>query len=114
MKKELCKIFQSHGLKITIEANVKVTNFLEVTLNLNTHQHQPYLKPNSTTSYVHRKSNHPPAVLYDIPDSINKRLSNISSNAEVFNNAKQQYQKALDDSGYKHLLTYTTNQEAKA
>ncbi|PFX25774.1 Tenascin-X [Stylophora pistillata] len=35
IKKDLCRIFERHGLKITIEANKKVVNLLDVTLNLN-------------------------------------------------------------------------------
>ena len=35
-KKEICKIFQDHGLKITIEANLKSVNFLDVNFNLET------------------------------------------------------------------------------
>ena len=34
IKKDLCNIFGKHGLKITIEANKKIVNFLDVTLNL--------------------------------------------------------------------------------
>ena len=35
-KKDLCAIFNEHGLKITIEANKKCVDFLDVTLNLST------------------------------------------------------------------------------
>ena len=34
IKKDLCALFNNHGLKITIEANKKIVNFLDVTLNL--------------------------------------------------------------------------------
>ena len=34
IKKDLCKIFNKYGLKITMEANKKIVNFLDVTLNL--------------------------------------------------------------------------------
>ena len=33
-KQEVCQVFKSNGLKITIEANKKVVNFLDVTFNL--------------------------------------------------------------------------------
>ena len=36
IKKDLCALFNNHGLKITIEANKKIVNFLDVTLNLKT------------------------------------------------------------------------------
>ena len=47
IKKSLCPIFQKYGLKITIETNKKVVNFLDVTLNLNTGKFQLYFKPNN-------------------------------------------------------------------
>ena len=37
---------------------------------------------------------------------VNDRLSTLSSNEEVFNGAKSQYQEALDQSGYKFTLKY--------
>ena len=36
VKKEICKIFAKNDLRITIEANKKVVNFLDVTLDLST------------------------------------------------------------------------------
>ena len=51
--------------------------------------------------YVRGKSTHPPSILKNIPQSINKRLSEISSDKEYFDSAKQVYQEALDKSGYR-------------
>ena len=100
MKKNICKIFHDNDLRVTIEVNKKVVNFLDVTLDLNSGQHMPYMKPNNTLKYVNTKSNHPPAVIKNIPEGINKRLSEISSSEEVFNKAAPVYQKALDANGY--------------
>ena len=33
IKKDVCKLFQENGFKITVEANKKVINFLETTLD---------------------------------------------------------------------------------
>ena len=41
--------------------------------------------------YIHSKSNHPPGILKNIPESINKRLSEISSDEGSFNKAAPQY-----------------------
>ena len=106
IKKDLCSIFNKYGLKITIEANKKIVNFLDVTLNLSTGKYQPYAKPNNVPLYMHKKSNHPPNILRNIPLSINKRLTEISSDEESFQRASQQYQQALQNSGYKHQLKY--------
>ena len=45
----------------------------------------------------------------NIPQSINRRLSEISYDKESFDKAAPFYQKALDSSGYKHLLTFSSN-----
>ena len=63
IKKELCSIFAKHGLKITIEANKKVVNFLDVTLNLANGKYLPYNKPGNIPLYVNKKSNHPPRII---------------------------------------------------
>ena len=108
IKKDLCKIFNKYGLKITIEANKKIVNFLDVTLNLANGTYLPYTKPNNIPLYIHKKSNHPPQIIKNIPLSINKRLSEISCDEASFNKAAPLYQKALDTSGYTHCLKFST------
>ena len=77
IKKQICRTFiNEHNLKITIEANKKCVNYLDVTFDLRTSSFKPYMKPGNTLQYVHRQSNHPPAVLKAIPDAINNRLTN--------------------------------------
>ena len=108
IKKDLCKIFNKYGLKIAIEANKKIVNFLDVTLNLSNGTYLPYTKPNNIPLYIHKKSNHPPQIIKNIPLSINKRLSEISCDEASFNKAVPLYQKALDDSRYTHCLKFST------
>jgi len=107
IKKDLCNILGKHGLKITIEANKKIVNFLDVTLNLSNGKHMPYNKPNNIPLYVNMKSNHPPRIINNIPQSINRRLSEISYDEESFNKAAPIYQKALNNSGYTHHLAFS-------
>ena len=83
-----------------------MVNFLDVTLNLNSGHYAPYNKPGNTPLYVHASSNHPPNIINNIPKMINTRLSHISSNEEVFQQAAPTYQDALHRSGYTHKLTY--------
>ena len=87
-------VFKSNGLKMTIEPNKKVVNFLDVTFNLTNGCYKPFMKPNNKLSYVHQQSNHPPALLKNIPLNINKRLTSISSRKEVFDESIAPYQKA--------------------
>ena len=48
IKKEICRIFNNNGLRITIEANKQIINFLDVTFDLNRSTYQPFTKPNTT------------------------------------------------------------------
>ena len=74
-KKQICQVFTNKNLKVTVEANKKIVNFLDVTLDLNTGKFKPYSKPSSTPLYVHSQSNHPPNIIRNIPEAINRRLS---------------------------------------
>ena len=103
IKKEMCKIFRDHGLKITIEANKTIVNFPDITLDLQSGKHYPFTKEGNIPLYMHKKSNHPPSILKNIQDSINKRLSEISSDRECF---EPMYQEALNKSGYNYNLSY--------
>ena len=105
LKKRMFKLFKKIGLKITIQTNMKIVDFLDITLNTDG-TFKPYMKPNNTIKYVHRDSNHPNMIKKQIPKSVNKRLNTISSSQEQFENAKNEYQEALQKSGYTHKLKY--------
>ena len=105
-KKEICRILQSTGLGITIDANLKIVNILDLTLNLTTGTYQTFNKPNNIPLYVHKESNHPPSILKNIPLSVNKRLNLNSSNKEMFDQTSAPFQKSLKDSGYSHTLNF--------
>ena len=47
VKKKICEIFQSCGLKITIDTNLQITDFLDVTFNLKNQKYFPFRKPNN-------------------------------------------------------------------
>lgn len=56
---------------------------------------------------MHRnKSNHPPNIIRNIPEAISRRLSDISSDEDVFNEAALPYQEALRKSGYSYNLMF--------
>ena len=58
-KKEICKIFRELNLSITIEVNVKVVNFLDITMDLSKGIYKPYMKPGNTPLYVNKKKQPP-------------------------------------------------------
>ena len=102
IRKNVIKLFKEIGFKIEIETNLKSVIFLDVTFNLTNRTYRLYRKPNDNLLYVHTSSNYPPQIIKHLPDSIEERLSNNSSNQQVFNSGKKEYEKALKDSGYKN------------
>ena len=50
IRKDLIALFKTLGLQITIETNLLIVNFLDVTLNLDKGKFSPYRKPNDTPS----------------------------------------------------------------
>ena len=100
MLKNVMKIFKDVGFDIDVETNLKIVVFLDITLNLNNGTRRPYKKPNNLLSYINKSTNHLPQIINQLSKTINERLSRNSSNEEVFNSSKQQYEKALTDSGY--------------
>ena len=53
IKKEFQKLFRQHGLKLIIKCNLKIVDFLDVTLNLADSTYKPYHKPNDEICYIH-------------------------------------------------------------
>ena len=88
---------------------MKVVNFLDVTFDLNSGKYRPYKKPNDELQYINKHSNHPPNIVKHLPETISRRLSNLSYDEEIFNNAKTPYQEALKSCGYEEDLVYTQN-----
>ena len=100
VRKDIVKLFKENGLSITIVMNASIVNFLDATLNLNTGKYTPYRKPNDTPLYINKHSNHPPKIIQQLPTMIQTRLSDLSSDAHEFNNAKNDYVTALSKSGF--------------
>ena len=115
IRKDIVRTFQELGLKITIQTNLKIVNFLDVTMNLLTGTYQPYNKPNDQPLYINKNSNHPPNIIKAIPDNISRRINSISSNKEIFDAAAPYYNKALAASGYTEKIEYipTTTQTTR-
>ena len=109
-RKELHKAFEQFGLKITAESNLHVVNFLDVTFDFSTGKYKPYRKPNDDPLYINKHSNHPSSILRQLPTSINKRISTLSSDKQTFEDAAPAYQNALGHSNFSHKLEYTPHE----
>ena len=101
-QQKIREIFMAEGLTIEIEtgSDLKITDFLDLTLNLNTKEFRPYMKPNNKPIYINCQSNHPPNILKHMPVMIMQRISNNSSSEKIFHEEAAPYKKALADSGY--------------
>ena len=106
LRKHIVRIFKECGLKITIQANLHVVNFLDVQFDVIKGTYQPYRKPDNTPVYINKDFNHPPSILKQLPQAIAKRISDISSNKEIFKNAIPTYTEALNKSGFSEELLF--------
>ena len=90
-------------IEISPTGPVKSVDFLDLNLNLSTGLYAPYRKPLNKPLFIHKDSNHPPAVQKEVPRNVGKRLSNNSSNEQVLNKAKPPYEEALKHSGRENI-----------
>ena len=109
LKERITQVFAKYGLSTTATANAKIVNFLDITFNLNDGSFKPYNKPGNIPTYVNKLSNHPPSIIKNIPANVNKRLSSISSDENMFKSAVPQFQEALTKSGYDFTLKFDPN-----
>ena len=109
LRKDITKCFKDHGLKITIKANLKIVNFLDLTFDLSSGTYYSYIKPNDTPLCINTRSNHPPKIIRQLQKSISRRLSVLSCSKDAFEKAKPPYEAALQASGHRDKLTYFSN-----
>ena len=70
LKKKFQNLFKEKDLDIIGQCNLKITNYLDITLNLNDGSYRPYRKPKEETNYIHINSDHPSSIIKEIPPSI--------------------------------------------
>ena len=107
VRKKIISIFKNIDFKIEIVTNLTEVDFLDVTFNLENNTYRPYKKPNDKLIYIDVSSNHPPQIKKQLTKIISDRLSRNSSNADIFNNTKLEYEEALKKCGHTTKLTYT-------
>ena len=104
--KKSCKIFKQSGLSITVECNLQITDFLDVTFDLRTDKYYPYRKDNNQLLYINKQSNHPPTIIKQIPSMVSRRISDISCNKEYFDKAAPACNNALKFSGFNENIQF--------
>ena len=106
IQKKIIRAFKLLGFKIEISSNNKIVNFLDVTLDLSINVYKPFIKMNQSPSYINVNSNHPKAIIKQVPKAVNLRIRNLSANEEIFRKGSKMYIDALKSSGYKENFTY--------
>ena len=87
LKKSIQSIFRENELKINIQCNLKIVDYLDVTFNLTDFSYRKFNKTNNKINYIHKQSNHSPSVIKQLLLSVEKRLSKLSSNEKIFNDS---------------------------
>ena len=77
---------------------------MDVTFNLNDGTYRPYQKPDNIIQYIYIESNHLPNIIKQIPKTRKKRLCQLSSNEEIFNESATFNEYKLHQSGYRQKL----------
>ena len=80
-----------------------------MTFNLINGSFKPYKKPKDTLLHINKKSNHPPQITKKLRKIINGRLYRNSSNADIFNASKVEYEAALKNSGCNKNVDFKCN-----
>ena len=107
VRKKIISIFKNIDFETDIVTNITEVDFLDVTFNLENNTCRPYKKPNNKSMCIDVSSNHPPQIKKQLTKIISNRLSQNSSNANIFNNTKLEYEEALKKCGHTTKLTYT-------
>ena len=63
--------------------------------------------------YINKNSNHPPTVLRQLAKSVSKRISETSSNEQIFKESIPIYEEALKKSGFHEKLEYVREEVDK-
>ena len=83
IKKNLQKTFRDFGLETLAEPNLRIVNYLDVTMNHNDGSFWHSHKPDDIIQYVNNEYNHPPNLIKHLP-AIEKRLLRNSSHEKIF------------------------------
>ena len=108
-------IYNKYNLKATIEANKRVVDFLDVTLNLDTGKHHPHTKPNNILITSNSMSTESPTILPQSSEISPKASTNayVSSPHIMISLKKRKpvYQKALKKVGTNPPITTPSKKE---
>ena len=106
IQKRIIRAFKFLGFKIEISSNIKIVNFLDVTLDLSNNSYKPFIKTNQNPSYININSNHPKNIIKQVPKAVNLRIYKLSVNEKIFKESIKRYIDALKNCGFKEDFRY--------
>ena len=77
--------------------------------------HQTFLKTDQYLSYINLNSNHPKAIIKQVPKAVDMRIRRWSANEKIFKDSSKIYKEALKNIGLRrvYLLPWRKNTEWK-
>ena len=106
IQKRIIRAFKFLGFRIEISSNIKIVNFLDVTLDLSNNSYKPFIKTNQNPTYINVNSNHPKNIIKQIPKAVNLRIGKLSANEKIFKESSKRYINALKNSGFNEDFRY--------
>ena len=106
IQKRIIRAFKFLGFKIEISSNIKIVNFLDVTLDLSNNSYKPFIKTNQNPLYININSNHPKNIIKQVPKAVNLRIGKLSANENIFQESSKRYIDALKNSSFKEDFRY--------
>ena len=80
---------------------------MDITFNLNDVTYRPYQRPDNIIQNIHVEFNHPQNITKQIPKTIEKHLSQLSSNEKIFNESAPFYEDKLPQCDCQQKLNYS-------
>ena len=106
LRKKITKLFKKFGFGLEVSPVGTFLEFLDVRLDLKEREYEVYIKPNTKTQYVNMKSNHPPAILKNLPQNTENRINKRCSTQTLFEKHAPRYNDILKRSGYNQTINY--------
>ena len=95
VQRKTISLFKNVDSKIEILTNLTEVDFLDVTFDLENSTYCRYKRSNDKLIYIDVSSNHPPQIKKQLTKITSDRLSQNSSNEDMFNSTKLEYEQAL-------------------
>lgn len=71
---------------MTIKCNLRIVDYLDITLNLNNSHYRPCTKPNNEINYTNKESHYSYSIIKQLPLSAEKCFSKLSVNEKSLKN----------------------------